>query len=307
MKGFQVNRAEDFCSDPDDKYQNGLRLLAKNSHIEVMQQLIKKGAAVWLTPLEREDDTEFFFVHSGRLSVEVDGRAIELKSGDSFSSRGIEKELHFSALEETLLVYCSTCPVFDAEDTFQTYLRDMIQKIDDKDHYTFQHSQNVMRYSLKLYSALKDRCENISLNNIIMASLFHDIGKIKIPDEILKKSAHLSSEEFDVIKKHPTYGAEILNPYYEQSIRDIVLYHHERLDGSGYPLGIKKDDISFAARIVAVSDAFDAMTTNRKYNVPKSASVAAAELVSLPEKFDIDVSLKLQELISIGEIEVKST
>lgn len=99
-----------------------------------------------------------------------------------------------------------------------------------------------------------------------LVGLFHDIGKIDIPDSIILKSGKLTDEEYNEIKKHPILGKEIIsNSDMFQDIIPIVLYHHEKYDGTGYPYGISGTDIPFLARIVAVADAFDAMTSKRSY------------------------------------------
>ena len=115
------------------------------------------------------------------------------------------------------------------------------------------------------------------------AGLFHDIGKIGIPDEILLKPAKLSDEEFNVMKTHPEKSVQILEPlahvdFYRQLLPG-VLHHHERYDGRGYPEKLKADDIPLAARIILVADTFDAMTADRIYRKGLSAEIAYQELV----------------------------
>ena len=98
-----------------------------------------------------------------------------------------------------------------------------------------------------------------------LASLFHDIGKFFIPDEILNKPSKLSDEELNYIKMHSTYSSELLKGKFIEDISQIVEQHHERLDGSGYPKGLKGNQIRIEARIIGVADSYDAMTTNRAY------------------------------------------
>jgi HD-GYP domain-containing protein (c-di-GMP phosphodiesterase class II) len=108
--------------------------------------------------------------------------------------------------------------------------------------------------------------EDVELSNIRIASKLHDIGKIGVKDEILHKEGKLTDEEFDMIKKHPVIGKSILsatNAFRE--ILPLMYHHHERFDGTGYPDGKKGEDIPLGARIIAVADAFDAMTSNRPY------------------------------------------
>lgn len=136
--------------------------------------------------------------------------------------------------------------------------------VEAKDNYTRGHSDRVSEYSVligrKLGLPSKD------LETLKIGGLFHDIGKIGISDSILLKNGKLTNKEYDEIKSHPIIGKNILsNAAIFQDIIPIVLYHHERYDGKGYPYGLSDKDIPLLARIVAVADAFDAMTSRRSY------------------------------------------
>lgn len=301
MQGLYVNRAEGFPK-KEDAYKAGLRLLARHPNLEIMQQNIFKGAVVWLVPSENEGDIEFFFVHSGKIEIECEGKTEVFRAGDSFYVNGIKNEMHFTTIEDTELIYVVSGEVFEQESDFQKELKTMISGINEKDNYTYKHSQHVMKYSMKLYMALKDLCKNVNTNDMLVAALFHDVGKIRIPDDVLNKKARLDPDEYELMKKHSIFGADILQPHYQKEIVEIALKHHERLDGSGYPFGIRAEEISFPVRILAVADAFDAMTTDRGYNRVKSFEDAASELHSLPEKYDQIVTEKLMELVRSGEI-----
>lgn len=131
--------------------------------------------------------------------------------------------------------------------------------IDAKDKYTSGHSRRVAEYSKKI-AELLGKNERVQ-QEIFFIALLHDIGKIGIPDEIINKRDNLTKEEFDQMKKHPEIGYEILKnittmPNLEISVR----WHHERLDGNGYPDGLDGDKIPEYARIISVADAYDAMT-----------------------------------------------
>lgn len=137
--------------------------------------------------------------------------------------------------------------------------------IDAKDPYTKGHSTSVSRYSEALARAInlpEDEVQRISLG-----ALLHDVGKIGIPETVLKKPSNLSDEEWEIMKQHPVIGAEkVLAP--NEALRDLipmVKYHHERIDGSGYPEKLKGDEIPLAARIVAVADTFHALISDRPY------------------------------------------
>ena len=136
--------------------------------------------------------------------------------------------------------------------------------IDAKDAYTSGHSMRVAKCAAEIARKLGWSEEEI--RNIYHIGLLHDIGKIGVPDSILNKPSRLSDEEFAQIKKHPVIGGEILkNIHMIRGVADGALYHHERYDGKGYPNGLKGEEIPLCARIIAIADTYDAMTSNRIY------------------------------------------
>src|SRR5262249_3706701 len=138
--------------------------------------------------------------------------------------------------------------------------RSLTAAIDAKDSYTFGHSERVARIGVELGRALG--MEGDALSDLYLAGLLHDVGKIGIPDALLQKSEKLTSAEFDIIKQHVTIGYQILSDL--RPIRHLlcaVLYHHERYDGGGYPEGLAGEAIPLLARVLAVADAYDAMST----------------------------------------------
>ncbi len=154
----------------------------------------------------------------------------------------------------------------------QTRLRVMFEQtagalsssIDAKDKYTHGHSRRVADYSERIAQAAgmsEQECKEI-----YFAALLHDVGKIGIPDNIINKEGRLTDEEFDIIKTHPVIGNQILSEISQSPYLSIgAYYHHERYDGRGYPKGLKGEDIPATARIIAVADAYDAMTSKRSY------------------------------------------
>jgi HD-GYP domain-containing protein (c-di-GMP phosphodiesterase class II) len=122
------------------------------------------------------------------------------------------------------------------------------------------------------------------------ASLFHDIGKIRLSDKIVSGHEKPTDKEWTQIHKHPIYGKEIVEKSLLRNIGEIIVQHHERLDGSGYPYGLKGDDISLEARIISVIDAFDAMTTDRSYSKAKTIDEAVEEIkMEAGLKFDSEI------------------
>lgn len=153
----------------------------------------------------------------------------------------------------------------------------MRRVVDAKDTYTRGHSDRVSYYAYHLAQRLgydAQFCENVRL-----AGLFHDVGKLSIPDDILLKSGKLTSDEYQIIKTHPRNGIELLSVItHFRPILPAVLSHHERMDGRGYPDGLSGQDIPEAARIIAVTDTFDAMTSDRQYRTSLDFDRAMDEL-----------------------------
>lgn len=133
------------------------------------------------------------------------------------------------------------------------------------DNYTYAHSVNVAVISLVLGISLNLSKQNLTY--LCIGALLHDVGKSFIPGEILQKTSELTPEEFQEIQKHPRYGYNFLNRFFSLSshVRLIVLQHHERYDGLGYPAGISRNSISYLARIVSIADVYDALTSDRPY------------------------------------------
>lgn len=155
--------------------------------------------------------------------------------------------------------------------------------IDARDPYTHGHTERVTNYSLAIAKELEGLPEISAYNNfretLQISALLHDIGKIGIPDRVLNKHSRLTPEEYEEIKMHSVIGAIILNPIKE--LRDVskeVRAHQECFDGSGYPDGLKGNNIPLVARIIGVADAFDAITTTRSYKKGRSAEDAVMEL-----------------------------
>ena len=140
----------------------------------------------------------------------------------------------------------------------------MAREVDRKDEYTKGHSDRVASFSLLLAKEVGLRGN--ALKTVVAGSLLHDIGKLKIEDCILNKAGRLTDDEFARISKHPEIGVELLRrKEFPWDIKPLILHHHEKLDGTGYPLGLKGEDIPLGARIICIADVFDALTSDRVY------------------------------------------
>ncbi|MCR5650391.1 MAG: HD domain-containing protein [Lachnospiraceae bacterium] len=175
----------------------------------------------------------------------------------------------------------------------------LVNAIDAKDRYTHGHSARVAEYSKKL-AWLLGKSEQ-ECKEVYYAGLLHDVGKIGIPLNIINKEGKLTDEEYEIIKQHPALGAQILKSIKEYPFLSIgANYHHERFDGRGYPEGLKGEDIPEIARIVAVADAYDAMTSRRSYRDPIPQQKVREELIKgSGTQFDPDIARQMQHLIDL--------
>jgi len=163
-------------------------------------------------------------------------------------------------------------------DVIQDYdvsdVQKLIANLSFHDFYTYDHSINVAMYSIVTYRSIKPKASKKELLEAGLGGLLHDLGKMKIPTHIINNPGNLSDEDFEQIKKHPDYGMELLNEHTcchiegieFDAIRRVVHEHHENFNGSGYPAKIEGEDIHLMARVTAIADFFDAITTKRSYH-----------------------------------------
>jgi HD-GYP domain-containing protein (c-di-GMP phosphodiesterase class II) len=188
------------------------------------------------------------------------------------------------------------------KELFMGSIRMLANAIDEKDPYTRGHSERVAYYSMitaKHLGMTPEEVERVHLSGII-----HDVGKIGIEDKILRKAAALTEDEYEMMKQHPTKGAHILEavPLLKE-MAGAGLMHHENVDGSGYPDGLKGEDIPLLGRIVSVADAFDAMTTDRPYSKAMTFEAALARLRFLAgKKFDLACVEAFERAAAAGEL-----
>jgi putative nucleotidyltransferase with HDIG domain len=179
--------------------------------------------------------------------------------------------------EEVSLIAPSVAGKHEPEKAHRHTMISLAQALDHRDTSTADHSQTVSRYGgliareLELEEALTDRVQ--------VAGILHDIGKIGLPDAILGKRGPLSDPERAEMRRHPEIGAEMLRSEELADVRAWVVAHHERTDGKGYPLGLSGEEIPLPARILAVADAYEAMTSDRPYRMAIAKQSARAELL----------------------------
>lgn len=257
-----------------------ISLLASYDGTEVIHHRLFPGTNWAIGPSEGWDGLEFIYVLKGSMTCLVEDHKLTLQANNSLSAIQLNQDCFFHASEEVEFLYITSKPVFHLYSDVVQRMRDLTIQVEEKDGYTADHCNRIMHLSM----ILGERME-LSSNELLqlnLGSFLHDIGKIKIPDSILNKPGKLTYEEWDIMMQHPTYGKELLeetNLPHLLAAATIVEQHHERYDGTGYPKGLKKDEISVAAAIVAVVDSYDAMTTDRIYRKGLSKEEAISEIV----------------------------
>jgi putative nucleotidyltransferase with HDIG domain len=234
-------------------------------------------------------------IASGDFSQRIDVRSrTELGDlGDSFNLMTDQLEAYIKDLQRS---------ADENRELFLGTVKGLAAAIDGKDPYTRGHSERVSRISVAIAQRLglpDDECEKIRIS-----ALLHDVGKIAIDDSILKKPSALTDEEYTIMKEHPQKGFKIMSQI--KAMKDFLpgMYmHHEMVDGQGYPQGLKGDEIPLMGKIVAVADTFDAMTTDRPYQLAMKFEDAIARIQSfVGTRYDPGVVSAFVEACEDGQI-----
>jgi len=239
---------------------NGLKLEEKNNSINnfIKYKLIKLGVQIiWIYDASGWEYVNIQKADNHKMKVCYKECIISLQT--IFEDLNQAKPFEFSKLINiSKLIYKNINNV----DCILKYLHEIKE---DKNQYTLFHSINVSFYAMLIGKWLS--MPKAKILDLILAGLFHDIGKLRIPKHILNKEGSLTTEEFEIMKGHTTLGYDLIKNLIglNQDIKKSILMHHERIDGTGYPNGVTGDSIGEYERIIAIADIYDAMTTNRVY------------------------------------------
>jgi HD-GYP domain-containing protein (c-di-GMP phosphodiesterase class II) len=230
--------------------------------------------------------------------AEVRGAAEISELAETFNHMAGDIEQYVEKLKEAAA---------ENRELFLGSIRMLAAAIDEKDPYTRGHSGRVAKYSLIIGDILGLSTED--LDRLRISALLHDVGKIGVDDRVLKKPGKLTEEEFDLMKQHPSKGANIMRGVAQ--LRDVlpgIELHHERMDGCGYPYGLQGNQIPMMARIIAVADTLDAITTNRPYQSAMDLGYALERIRSLAiSKFDEKVVNALVQAVDSGRLRLSAT
>lgn len=275
--------------------ENELRLLARHPRMEIMEYTIHPGSLMWISPGDDPSTLEYYRILEGTVCLGCEGESRLLHPGDSFYLTHFDKEYSLKSEEEVRILFVTSAPCFEELYSYMGDIEELLHRTEAKDPYTNGHGKRVMKYSIAMAQELG--IDQTGINNLTTASLFHDVGKCFIPLEVLNKPGRLTDQEFEHIRSHPVHSQRLLAPRFGKDVAQIALCHHERLNGRGYPHGIQEGEISLEARIIAVADSFDAMTTDRPYRKGRDFEDAVAELETLAGvEYDVRVVAALRKL-----------
>lgn len=276
-----------FKSTPDiDLVMSDIRMPGK-SGLDLLGEIKEIDSDVMVVMISAVKDIESAITAMSKGAYDYVAKPFKLTEVGLIAKKAIEKrklvlenkeyqkELEKKVAEQTRELKEA---LFKLDNAYSFTLRALVVALDTRDEETQGHSLRVVRFTLKLAEILgiKDKKQ---LQVIEYGSLLHDIGKIGIPDAILRKPGKLTPLEWQVMKTHPRLGYNILHKIeFLEEAAQIVLHHHERLNGAGYPDGLRGDEISLGSRIFAVADTVDAMTTERPYRHASTFEEASGEL-----------------------------
>ncbi|MDF1521657.1 MAG: diguanylate cyclase [Trueperaceae bacterium] len=255
-----------------------IALLATRPNLEVSEGMLDEGGRMTLVPPEprRDASPEMYYILEGRLVCELPDERFELRVGDHLIIEDLDQPVMLKAASHVRFLYTSPEPSFHHMSLELDQLRKLAVGVEFVDGYTAEHCGRMQTIAYAIGEALglpKHR-----LHILDYAAYLHDVGKVKVPREILTSPNPLNDAEREIIRQHPTYGANMLADTFMAEAGPIIAQHHERLDGSGYPLGLAGDEIMLESHIVAVADTFDAMTSDRPYRKALPKETALAEL-----------------------------
>lgn len=301
QRGDEVLR---MIGDKLKNYSNPLYYCARYGGEEftiVMSETTEDEAVIFAEKLRKEIELEFTDKFEGinKITVSIGVSCLPTKANDKeelikYADDALyrAKSFHRNRVETYQSVLEDLKNDIEDDDVeIISSLKTLISIINSRDKYTYRHAERVVIYCSVIADALN--LSSYDKKTLKYAAYLHDIGKINIPPYVLNKKMPLTDEEWNLLKQHPAFGVDIITPV--KSLADvipIILHHHERFDGSGYPDSLKGEEIPYLARILTVADSFDAMTTNRPYaSFAKNLDEGIEELIACSSThFDPDIA-----------------
>jgi PAS domain S-box/uncharacterized domain HDIG len=277
----RVENIENFNNRILEKSPNGVIVIDANGVIEYVNcstgQILGSTETVGLNILELNTIKNSNLY--GAIKDAFNGKSVNLKHEEYTSyTSGETKILNLcifpdkssgsGTVEQVVILLVDVTEEFKLKEKVERTYLDTIEAlaslVDARDPYTGQHSKNVSKYTTMICSKLD--LPQHEKERIILSASFHDIGKVGVGDNVLNKAGKLTDEEYDIMKKHPSIGADIISKIQGfEDIDEMIRYHHERWDGRGYPSKLKENEIPYGSLIIAIADTYDAITSDRVY------------------------------------------
>jgi HD-GYP domain-containing protein (c-di-GMP phosphodiesterase class II) len=254
------------------------RLLATRPGVELHEGAMVRGKHLNLVPFDDSADsaTEVYYIVSGSLRTVLPTGVITVRAGDVLVTEGLSEPVIFETLEDVRFLYFSTRPTFNQVGENLRELMRLAGDVEIRDGYTAGHCLRMQRLAFATGRELG--LPHQRQYNLEYGSYLHDVGKLQVSQKILTKRGSLTEEEWAEMRRHPGYGKTMLERTFLNTAAQIVEQHHERLDGSGYPFGLRGDEILLESLIVGVADTYDAMVTERPYRPASTRDRALGEL-----------------------------
>lgn len=266
---------------------------------------MQKGISGCFQSIPGESNVEMYYVKKGVITLSpLQEASRTISEGSFFAFNNRDDGTIFSVIEDTELLCFSNTTYYEQCCSLNVTLDDCLKKIEQKDGYTRTHCEHVRLLSMQIASHMPE-FDGSNLELLLQAARLHDVGKAKIPTEILIKPSALTAEEYDIMKKHSEYSSDMVGNLFHGELAKVIYYHHERFDGKGYPSGLKGKEIPICSRIIAVADAFDAMVSDRPYRKGMPEQTAINNIISQSGKqFDpVCVEALCQSLADAHEAE----
>jgi putative nucleotidyltransferase with HDIG domain len=299
LKGFDKNRISDLRIGTDHVFTAWAKETGKP------RKIARNGDNSWARRLPDIRLALFEFVTPVIVKQELIGMVFTGPKLNGREYKSFELDI-LSSLCNSAGTGVENLRLFEAlQATYISTVKALMSIVEAKDAYTKGHTERVADYALAL--ARKMKLDREGLRDLAFAAVLHDIGKLVIYEKVLNKPGSLNDEEWELLKSHPEIGASIIeNMEFLSAAVPLVRHHHERFDGAGYPDGLKGEDIPLGARIIAVADSYDAMTTDRSYRAALSKEIALGTMKSKAgTQFDADVVKNFVELIEIDKYRVR--
>lgn len=277
MDGFRIYRNGQYYKKGQEISKgNYMHCLASEQCIEVIKDIMPKGTTGFIHGVPNNSTFDLVYIIKGAIILYDLEQAVVLRAGDYYMVKDLENDLLFKVTEDYESLYINNQRIYQDNLEYIKILNEILDEIQKADGDTSEHCKRVANLTMGIAYILK--FQGTQLGNLFLAAKFHDVGKCKIPVELLQKPAKLTDEEYEIMKLHSIYTYEILLEYLGNEVAAMADGHHERLDGMGYPNGFSGDQISLASRIICVADAYDAMTVTRPYRKGMTREEAFAEL-----------------------------